>query len=74
MKEIELTKRELQVYDYIVKFKTINGFSPTISEMAKAFYCNRNNIRNIVYRLVDKGYITYDADRMRSIVITKMIS
>ena len=70
----ELTKREMEIYDYIVKFKTVNGFSPTITEMSKVFYCNRNNIRIIIYRLVDKGYITYNPEKMRSIVVTKMLS
>lgn len=67
-----LTLRERDIYNYIVQFKTINGFSPTISEISSGLITSRTFVRQALYKLEDKGFLKYNDHKMRSIIITKM--
>ena len=66
MKNLDLTLRETELLEYIIKFKQTNGFSPTVREMAKG-------INTMMYSLQDKGYISLKEKRPRTIVIKKFI-
>lgn len=68
-----LTFQQRNIYNYIVKFKTINGFAPTISEIADALITSRSFVRLSLYLLQDKGIVRYDEQKRRSIVVTKML-
>ena len=68
-----LTLRQRDIYNYIVQFKTINGFAPTISEIAEALYTSRTFVRQSLYILSDKKYIRYDGTKRRSIVVLKLL-
>lgn len=68
----ELTRREHDIYDYIVSFKTINGFAPTITEISIGLYTSRSFVREVLYRLQDLGYIRYDDSKRRSIVVVRV--
>ena len=68
-----LTTRERDIYNFIVQFKTINGFSPTISEIADGIITSRTFVRQALYKLEDKGIIRYNEHKVRSIVVTKML-
>ena len=74
MKNFDLTIRETELLEYIIKFKQTNGFSPTIREMAKGINTKSlNHINNMIYSLQDKGYISLKEKRPRTIVIKKFI-
>lgn len=64
-----LTQRETEILQYIIDFKIVNGFSPTIGEIANGCYTSRSFARSCVYNLVDKGFIKYDKERHRSIIV-----
>lgn len=67
-----LTLRERDIYNYIIQFKTINGFSPTISDIAKTLITSRTFVRNCLYNLEQKGFIRYTSGKPRTIVVLKM--
>ena len=74
LKNLDLTIRETELLEYIIKFKQTNGFSPTIREMAKGINTKSlNHINNMIYSLQDKGYISLKEKRPRTIVIKKFI-
>ena len=65
----KLTFKQREIYHYILDFKSVNGLSPTISEIAKGTYTSRSYARNCVHELSRKGYIKYDETKRRSIVV-----
>lgn len=69
----KLTKREYDIFNYIVNFKITNGYAPTITEIANGVYTSRSFVRSTIYRLEDKGYVKYNDQKRRSIVITKFL-
>ena len=69
-----LTLRETDILQYIIDFKTINGFSPTITEIANALITSRSFVRTVLYSLEDKGFIRYNDKKMRSIVVLRNIN
>lgn len=66
-----MTKRQKDVYDYIVWFKQTNGFSPTLDEMSKSLYTSKSFIRQCVIALDEQGYIQYNNKKRRSIVVLR---
>ena len=66
-----LTIREREILNYIIDFKTVNGFAPTISEIANTLITSRSFVRSALYRLEDKGFIRYKPEKMRSIVVLR---
>ena len=66
-----LTIREREILNYIIDFKTVNGFAPTISEIACGLIMSRSFVRSALYRLEEKGFIRYKPEKMRSIVILR---
>lgn len=60
------------VYDYIYNFKSVNGYSPTVREIAKGLNTKSNTwVYEILQELKDLGYITYKKNTPRTIVILK---
>ena len=41
-----LTLREREILNYIIDFKTVNGFAPTISEIACGLITSRSFVRS----------------------------
>lgn len=66
-----LTLREREILNYVIDFKTVNGFAPTISEIANALITSRSFVRSALYNLEDKGFIRYNQNKMRSIVVLR---
>ena len=66
-----LTIREREILNYIIDFKTVNGFAPTISEIATTLITSRSFVRSALYRLEAKGFIRYKPEKMRSIVVLR---
>ena len=73
MKNLDLTIRESELLEYIIKFKQTNGFSPTIREMAKRINTKSlNHINTMIYSLQDKGYISLkEKNKFFYVIITK---
>ena len=70
----DLTEREKDVLQYIVRFKEVNGYSPSVREIAQGCYCSRTTVQPILERLQDKGYITKKDKAQRTIRVIKFIS
>lgn len=69
-----LTYRERDVYNYIVEFKQINGFSPSTYDISQALITSRSFVRRCLYNLEQKGFIRYDSDKRRNIVVVRLPS
>lgn len=70
----ELTKHEREVLLYIIRYKEVNGYSPTVREIANGCYRSRTTIQPIIDKLQDKGYITRKEKAQRTIRVIKFIS
>lgn len=64
----ELTDRQREIYDFIIKYHNDNGYSPTIREIGAGCYLKSNNsvLRHLGI-LIKKGYILYEPNICRSI-------
>lgn len=74
MQDEKLTERETEVLQYIIRFKEVNGYSPTVREIAQGCYRSRTTIQPILERLQDKGYISKKEKAQRTIRVLKFIS
>lgn len=72
MRTDKLTRREADILTYIIQFKTINGYAPTLTEISEALYTSRTFVRQCIFSLDAKGYIRYREDKRRSIVVLKI--
>lgn len=70
-----LTAREKDVLQYIITFKQVNGYSPTVREIAKGINTNSlEHVNSMLQSLYDKGYLTYKQKSPRTIKVLKFIS
>ena len=75
MRVFMLSDYEKTVLQFIIQFKQVNGFSPTVREIAQGI--NTKNIKyvhEILGRLEDNGYIKSKEKSPRTIVVKKFIS
>ncbi|MDP2600268.1 MAG: transcriptional repressor LexA [Deltaproteobacteria bacterium] len=66
-----LTKRQSQVYDFIVKFTETHDYAPSLEEIAKHFKLSAvSTIHHHVSQLVQKGYLSrrWNANRSLEVV------
>ena len=66
---MNLTPRQLQIFEFIRDFRTTNGFSPTMQEIADAVGVSKVTIFEHVEALVKKGALTRDRNLARSLSI-----
>lgn len=60
------------VLDYIIKFKTTNGYAPVTEEIMKGVNTNsRSWVTEMLERLEENGYITRNENKPRTINIIK---
>ena len=53
-----LTKRQKEVFDFIVVFQTKWGFAPTLREIAEQYgFKNHSSAQYLIGQLIVKGYI-----------------
>lgn len=71
--EYGLTRRQRDVYNYILHFKQVNGYAPTMREIANGIITSRSFARECVHVLVDKRIVKYNPKTFRSIVILKFL-
>lgn len=68
----ELKPTEKQIYDFIVKFISEHGYSPSYREICKGvFLCSTQTIHANMRSLAQKGYLKYEPSKSRTIVILK---
>jgi len=68
----ELTERERATLVAISKFKTDNGFAPSLTELAKVLNLKTvSSAREIAMRLKAKGYVSWNANGARTLQIIK---
>ena len=69
---MSITEREKEVLDYIIKFKQVNGYSPTNREIARGINTKSlYHVNTMLEHLKDKGYINYKAKSPRTIKVLK---
>lgn len=57
----ELTPRQKEFYDYLVKRVVDSGSTPTLRDIMEEFgLASTNGVRNTLLALVKKGYVTED--------------
>lgn len=62
----ELTHRQQEVLDFIIKFKQDREYSPTFQEVAEHFGITRKSAYDHIKVLVKKGHISYTEKISRS--------
>lgn len=69
-----MTEREKEMLIYIMRFKQINGYSPTVSEMCRGLNTrSRTHVNNMMNSLKDQGYIKFMKNKPRTICIIKFL-
>lgn len=67
---MKLTTKQTEVYNLIKKFIKEKGYSPTIRELCKILELNSSaSIHRHLKILKQKGYITYEEGKSRTIKI-----
>lgn len=70
----KITEREREVLEYIIKFKSVNGYSPNIREIARGINTKSlNHVQYMLDDLKDKGYITFKPKSSRTINVLKFL-
>ena len=70
-----ITEREKDLLEYVTRFKEVNGYSPTVKEIAQGINTNSTpHVREMLLDLQDKGYLTFKPKSPRTIRILKFIS
>lgn len=68
----EITPRETELLDYIIKFKEVNGFSPSYVEMMVGINTKSSSyIDTALNHLEDKGYIVHRYKKSRTITVVR---
>lgn len=70
----KITDREKDVLQYIIKFKQVNGYSPTTREIAQGINTRSYyHVTQMLFDLRDKGYITFKEKSPRTIRVIKFL-
>ena len=70
-----LTKKQRRVMDYIASFQELNGYSPSYEEIAEGLgYRSKGTVHKHLKHLVEKGMITKQWNRSRSIELVPELS
>ena len=70
---MKLTTKQTEVYNLIKKFIKEKGYSPTIRELCKILGLNSSaSIHRHLKILKQKGYITYEEGKSRTIKILNL--
>jgi SOS-response transcriptional repressor LexA len=65
-----LTTQQRNIYLFINQFRGEHGYSPSRNEIAKNLNIHPSTLREYLFALEKKGYITWDDHVARSITIT----
>ncbi len=65
-----MTKRQKQVFDFILKFWEEHGYSPSYEDIAKGVgIASKSNIHRLVYSLVNRGFLKNQPNKSRSLLV-----
>ena len=74
MRIAKMTNKEIEVLKYIIQFKQVNGYAPTVREIATGTYTTSvSYIYEVLENLKHLGYITYKNNKYRTINVLKFI-
>lgn len=68
---VEITATQKKTFMVIENFIRLNGFPPTIKELAEALGISHSSAHEQVVQLAQKGFIKRDQKKARSIVILR---
>ena len=67
-----MRQRQKDVLEFIIKFKQVNGFSPTIKEIARGINTKSiYHVQTMLEELSEMGFIKYQQGKQRTIVVLK---
>ena len=70
---VNITKREQDLLSFIIQFKQVNGYTPTVREMSKGLCMgSRSTIISMLNHLEEKGYIEFKKRKERQPYIIKV--
>jgi SOS-response transcriptional repressor LexA len=68
--KLGLTPKQKIVYDIIVDFIKVNGYSPSYEELKQLINSNsKSNVHRFVHQLRKRGWIYFGKGRNRSIMV-----
>ncbi len=69
---MNLTPREKDTLEYIIEFKKVNGYPPTIREICVGIRTkSQTHVQTMLETLAEKSYIKYNKGKHRSIKVIK---
>lgn len=72
MGDLTPTKRQVELLEFVERFRSSRGYSPTIREIAKAFgLSSAGTVAEHLDSLEDRGLIRRQPDRARSVLLTR---
>jgi SOS-response transcriptional repressor LexA len=72
---VNLTRQQADVLEAILAFKVAHSFAPTVRELAEALgFSSPATIQRHLDALEDKGYITRQATKPRTIAVKETVS
>jgi len=70
--KLGLTPKQKKVYDLIVNFINLNGFSPSYEELKQLINSNsKSHVHALVHQLKKRGWIDFGKGRNRSIFVVR---
>ena len=70
----KITEKEKEILKYIIQFKSVNGYSPSVPEIAQGV--NTKSLNHVYSALEDlkvKEYITFKEKKTRTINVLKFL-
>lgn len=70
----KITEKEKEILKYIIQFKSVNGYSPSVREIAQGV--NTKSLNHVYSALEDlkvKEYITFKEKKTRTINVLKFL-
>lgn len=68
MSKKELTNRQKDVYNQLVKYYQDRGYPPSYADLAEILHISRESIRQHIEYIEQKGWIEKDEGVIRSVV------
>ena len=68
---IELTKKQMEYYDFIKQYINTYGYSPSVRDIGDNFERSVGSVYPMLKLLREKGYITFEEKKSRTIKIIK---
>jgi len=68
---MRLPKRQEQTLFYIHHYTEVNGYAPSMAEMAGEFGCYPNAVYELIGRMINRGLVTKSKKVARSLRVTE---